>query len=608
MLGVILQVIFIGMLVAIQLYINKDINDLSAGIVDDTKQADAAKKVALQVKDYIHNKISYPEITEYLAKNEALLDPEMVKQVKTDLEKINALKTENYTIEEEVMQLTDNSLGNSNQFINTLSEKLADPEMRKGVSTLERRVIAGALNNTNNNYVIRVLFLKMKEDISGKDQLLSLLDENEQNTIRDEKMLRNTPFYGMVTDAMAANKQTKELVSRFVENDEALVSISSDLELIINDLYEAMSSKSIEMLDFGFEELKRIFIWIIASLLILSLVIISLNYSLTKMLTQVFRQLSIDLSKIARGDLTFNVPDVFLVRRDELGDISRSVGNLLTNLKSIIGNIRSGASSIASASMEISSNSQQLSQGANEQASSVEEISSTMEEISSNIEQNTENAQSTQKISTNAEKGIGEVATIASDSLKATKEIAGKIEIITDIAAQTNILALNAAVEAARAGEHGKGFAVVAAEVRKLAERSRQAAEDIVKLAKHSYVLAEGAEKRMKETLPEVKRTTNLVQEITAASIEQSNGVGQVNSAIQQLNMVTQQNASSSEELASSSEELASQADNLSELVAYFNIGEDIRHMGEFKANQMDYNEELELEDVAVHDEEFEEV
>ncbi|MBU8891949.1 MAG: hypothetical protein KOO66_04170, partial [Bacteroidales bacterium] len=155
------------------------------------------------------------------------------------------------------------------------------------------------------------------------------------------------------------------------------------------------------------------------------------------------------------------------------------------------------------------------------------------------------------------------------------KEIAEKIQIVNDIAFQTNILALNAAVEAARAGEHGKGFAVVAAEVRKLAERSKVAADEINVVSKSGVEISDKAGKQLEAVVPEMEKTVKLVQEISASSQEQNSGSDQINSAVQQLSQVTQQNAAASEELATSAEELASQADQLKDVISFFNVGAD---------------------------------
>jgi methyl-accepting chemotaxis protein len=213
-----------------------------------------------------------------------------------------------------------------------------------------------------------------------------------------------------------------------------------------------------------------------------------------------------------------------------------------------------------------------LSQGASEQASSLEEISSTMEEIAGNVSNNTSNAQQTAAIATKSSTGIKEVSEAAKGSLDAVNDIATKISVINDIAFQTNILALNAAVEAARAGEYGRGFAVVAGEVRKLAELSKKAADDIVVQANNSVEVTQQAGGKMFNIIPEIEKTAHLTEEISAASMEQSNGVDQVNNAIQQLNHVTQQNATVSEEMASSSEEMSSQAQNLKDMIAYFKL------------------------------------
>ena len=272
---------------------------------------------------------------------------------------------------------------------------------------------------------------------------------------------------------------------------------------------------------------------------------------------------------ISQGDLT-----VILTKRSEEDELMESLSNMVFQLQKIIQGIIENASNIASASQQLSSAAQQLSQGASEQASSTEEVSSSMEEMSANIQQNTENAKQTEQISLAASEKVKEGFNSSEISVSAMKDIAEKITIINDIAFQTNILALNAAVEAARAGEHGKGFAVVAAEVRKLAERSKVAADQIDQLSKNGVGISEKAGKQLAEVVPEIGKTAQLVQEITAASLEQNSGAVQINNAIQQLNQITQQNAAGSEEIATSSEELSVQADQLKSLVSFFKIDE----------------------------------
>lgn len=273
---------------------------------------------------------------------------------------------------------------------------------------------------------------------------------------------------------------------------------------------------------------------------------------------------------VAQGDLTINVDKEYLSRKDEIGALSKALQGMLVKLRNIVNDVISGSDNIASASQEMSSSSQEMSQGANEQASSAEEVSSSMEEMASNIQQNTDNAKQTEKISLKAAEDISEGNKSVNITVNSMKNIAEKIKIIGEISRQTNILALNAAVEAARAGEHGKGFAVVAAEVRKLAERSQLAANEIDEVSKSSVDVAEKSGKLLESIVPDIEKTSKLVQEISAASVEQSSGAEQVNNAIQQLNQVTQQNAASSEEMATSSEELSSQAEQLKDIISFF--------------------------------------
>jgi methyl-accepting chemotaxis protein len=274
------------------------------------------------------------------------------------------------------------------------------------------------------------------------------------------------------------------------------------------------------------------------------------------------------VTRIAEGDLTVKIE----TQAKDNSSLLFAMKQMIERLTQVVTDVNGGAQALASASEEVSATAQSLSQAASEQAAGVEETSASIEQMTSSIAQNTENAKITDGMASKAAKDAADGGEAVNATVEAMKQIAKKIGIIDDIAAQTNLLALNAAIEAARAGEHGKGFAVVAAEVRKLAERSQVAAQEIGEVASNSVGLAEKAGKLLAEIVPNIRKTSDLVQEITAASTEQSSGVGQINSAVSQLNTTTQQNASSSEELAATSEEMSSQAEQLQQTMSFFKL------------------------------------
>ncbi|WP_136513236.1 HAMP domain-containing methyl-accepting chemotaxis protein [Geomonas edaphica] len=247
---------------------------------------------------------------------------------------------------------------------------------------------------------------------------------------------------------------------------------------------------------------------------------------------------------------------------------------IIRSVRAVVAEVLDAANNVSSGSLQMSQGAEELSQGATEQASAAEEASSSMEEMSANVRQNADNALQTEKIALKTAADAKESGEAVTKTVQAMKEIAGKISIIEEIARQTNLLALNAAIEAARAGEHGKGFAVVASEVRKLAERSQKAAAEISSLSQASVEVADKAGEMLAEMLPNIQKTSELVQEITASCKEQDTGVQQINKAIQQLDQVIQQNASAAEEMASTSEELSTQADQLQSAILQLTAGE----------------------------------
>ncbi len=274
--------------------------------------------------------------------------------------------------------------------------------------------------------------------------------------------------------------------------------------------------------------------------------------------------------RISEGDLTVQEKGA----NQRLTGAYAAMQVMTDNLRQSIGLVRNAADTVTTVSKELSANSERLSQQTAEQAATVETVSSALGVISTNIRQNADSAQQTEKISTKSSQDAQEGGIAVAETVKAMKEIAGKISIIEEIARQTNLLALNAAIEAARAGEHGKGFAVVASEVRKLAERSQAAAVEISDLSTTSLQVAEMAGDMLGNLVPDIQRTAELVQEVSIASKEQDTGVSRINNSVHQLDAAIQANAGSSEEMATTAEELASQAEQLQRSISFFKIHE----------------------------------
>ncbi len=310
----------------------------------------------------------------------------------------------------------------------------------------------------------------------------------------------------------------------------------------------------------------------VAVMLITTILGVLMSVRLARGVTRPILQAVHVTEAIARGDLLVAVPSS---GRDEVGQLLSAMDRMAGRLRGVVAEVRSGADALArassrvvavvgqvsSASSQVSASAQTLSQGTSEQAASVEETTSSLEEMSASITQNAENSRQMEQMALQGARDGKESAKSVEDTVEAMRSIAEKISIVEEIAYQTNLLALNAAIEAARAGEHGRGFAVVATEVRKLAERSQAAAKEIGGLAASSVKVAERSRDLLGELVPAIRKTADLVQEVAAASSEQSSGVSQINRALSHVDQITQRNASSAEELSSTAEEMASQAD-----------------------------------------------
>lgn len=277
--------------------------------------------------------------------------------------------------------------------------------------------------------------------------------------------------------------------------------------------------------------------------------------------------------EVAEGNLVTKIE----VRSSDKISLLFHLQQMMFKLRGIVGDLSSTADALASASEQVSSSSQSLSQSASSQAANIEETSASVEQISATVAQNTDNAQVTNKIASQSNADAVSTSEAVNKMVTAMQEIAGKIGIIDDIAYQTNLLALNAAIEAGRAGAHGRGFAVVAAEVRKLAERSQIAAKEIGDVAGSSVRLAEQANDLLQKMVPSIRKTADLVEEISAASIEQNTGLNQINTSISDLSSTSQMTASASEQLSATAQNMSSHANNLQETIQFFKLEEDTR-------------------------------
>jgi methyl-accepting chemotaxis protein len=292
----------------------------------------------------------------------------------------------------------------------------------------------------------------------------------------------------------------------------------------------------------------------------------TLNHALLRMV-ETLRDTAAAADRLADGDLT--IDHMPRSAHDVMGN---SLKRMIEQLRKVIADALSSSDNVSSGSQELSATAEQLSQGSTEQASSTEEASASMEEMASTIKQSADNAAQTERIARQSAADAEASGAAVAKAVNAMQTIAEKIMVVQEIARQTDLLALNAAVEAARAGEHGRGFAVVASEVRKLAERSQAAAAEISTLSGETVKSAQAAGGMLDKLVPDIRRTAELVEEISAATREQNAGASQINTAIQQLDKVTQQNTSAAEQLSSTSEELASQAEQMLESMSFFRL------------------------------------
>lgn len=447
--------------------------------------------------------------------------------------------------------------------------KTLDPFVQRYILVANIRIKANQIIRAEKEevkYKNRVAWNKMKTLLP---ELFALYDDLQKQTTNEDALK-------LIDEARTASTEYEEAASNWIKNDDQLNETLKRMQ----DLGTTVIKQAQDAEKAGYEQLELARIdaehlvsqannIILATILLAVILGILIALYLANLITKPITQGVTFAKSLAEGDLSAHLD---INQKDELGILAEALQTMQAQFIDVVQGVRLNADGIASASQEISATAQSLSQSAVEQASSVEETTASVEELNASVQQNVENA----KITNNTAKNSAQDAETGGDAVKRTvnamREIASKIGLIEDIAYKTNLLSLNAAIEAARAGEHGKGFTVVAAEVRKLAENSRQTAQEINQLATSSVKIAEEAGKLLGTVVPSIQKTADLVEEITAASEEQAGGINQISNAMTQLDQATQQNASMSEELAATAEEMSAQAEKLQQAVAFFKL------------------------------------
>jgi methyl-accepting chemotaxis protein len=378
--------------------------------------------------------------------------------------------------------------------------------------------------------------------------------------------------FAAMSDAMNAGNELAMQRSVYLSNelnDERAAPLRQQITVLVDEMVarnDAVLADAVVSANSVYEQSRMLLIGLlIGSIVIAAIAAIWIVVSISKALSSAVRL----ANEVADGNLSATAA---VKGDDEVGDLIKALNAMTSKLREVVSEVTAATRNVAAGSQEMSATAEQLSQGATEQASSTEEASASMEEMASTIKQSADNASQTEKIARQSAADAIASGEAVNNAVNAMQTIAEKIMVVQEIARQTDLLALNAAVEAARAGEHGRGFAVVASEVRKLAERSQAAAAEISTLSGTTVKAAQSAGEMLGKLVPDIQRTAELVEEISAGSREQNAGAAQINTAIQQLDKVTQQNTSAAEEMSATSEELASQAEQLQSAISYFRI------------------------------------
>ena len=571
------QLALVVLLLGFFAYLMHTLSSIENGNMSDDTEVRNIRQITYLVKDYLNNSLEFSDLEQNYDSLQTAWKYSTDSQLDSIWMAVNDIKNykqQNLLLIAEVDTLTEASIGASNYFIEQTSKKLTGRQTRREVSDIERAVLQGASVNTNTNLRIKVLFQQLMRSLLYRDELLRYLDAAIENSTRDIERLRGTTFARLPVNANMANMRIRELALNYIANRERIAArenlINQQIEKIVLHIDETQNN----FIHNNFADIRLLMMIVFVVLLVVSAVNMIMNYLLARSITTLLGSLVSKLAKVSEGKLNETMDTDVMQRADEFGLMFKTLNQTIVKLQDTVGSIRTAAYAIAKGSEQINASADEISTGAARQAASTEEVNSAMEEIMGLANQNSIHAAQTEEASRISEIEIREIAEVSEANLDAVRQITERISVIGEIASQTDMLAINAAIEAARAGEAGRGFGVVASEVRKLAERSKEAAMEINVLSRSSVSAARDAGQLVSGIVPEIQSNLQRVIAITQMSQEQLAGISETSKAMRELSDISQSNSAASEELATAAEELAAQALQLLDTMSFFELDE----------------------------------